>query len=151
MVSEVSYPTPDTSKQRIISTTEDAQKLGIPTSLEDIFNFGEEGVQVATVIDRIIGGDQRDDFSIIQRTNLNKAETSETPRAIILAKYGINDILGIDTPPDHWELPWLKNDIKYHLRACTSLDFHSIEKAVEALQSFKIKTEVQKETKLSQI
>jgi hypothetical protein len=132
-------------------STDDAQKLGIPTSLEDIFNFGEEGVAIATVIDRIIGGDQRDDFSIIQRTNLSKRETASTPKAITLAKYGITDILGIQLNPGDWEMPWLKEDIKLHLRACTSLDFHSIEKAVEALQSFKIKTEVQKETKLSQI
>jgi len=142
---------PEVVQSTKIVSTEDAQKLGIPTSLEDIFNFGEEGVAIATVIDRIIGGDQRDYFSVIQRTNLTKRETAMVPKAITLARYGVTDILGIKTNPGEYELPWLKEDIALHLRACTSVDFHSIEKAVEALQSFKIKTEVSKETKLSQI
>ena len=131
---------------------DDAQKMGIPTSLEDIFSFGEEGKNIADDISLILGGENNDDFKQINRTNLTKAETASTPKAIILAKYGITEILGIkNDDPDHWELPWLKKDIIYHLRANTSLDSNSIEKAVEALQSFKIKTEVQKETKLSQI
>ncbi len=92
-----------------------------------------------------------EDFKVIQRTNVTKLEAAATPKAITLAKYGITQILHLKTPEDHWELPWLKKDIILHLRACTSIDSNSIEKAVEALQSFKIKTEVQKETKLSQI
>lgn len=135
---------------RIISK-DDASKMGIPTSLEDIFSFGEEGKTIADDIGLILGGDSQDEFKVIQRSNLTKAETASTPKAIILAKYGITDILGIPIADDHWELSWLKKDIILHLRANTSLDSNSIEKAVEALQSFKIKTEVQKETKLSQI
>ena len=134
-----------------IISTDDAQKLGIPTSLEDIFNFGEEGKTIADDIAFILGGDSQDDFKVIQRTNVTKLEAAATPKAITLAKYGITQILHLKTPEDHWELPWLKKDIILHLRACTSIDSNSIEKAVEALQSFKIKTEVQKETKLSQI
>lgn len=129
-------------------STDDAQKLGIPTSLEDIFSFGEEGKTIADDIGLILGADQKDEFAIIQRTNLTKMETAKTPKVITLAKFGITEILGIQVPPGHWELAWLKEDVKLHLRGCTSLNFHSIEKAVEALQSFKIKTEVQKETKL---
>ena len=142
-----------TTTTRMIST-DDAAKLGIPTSLEDIFSFGEEGKTIADDIGLILGADYQDEFKQINRTNLTKAETAATPKAITLGKDGILRILGMDdiaNDSQHWELPWLKKDIILHLRANTSLDSNSIEKAVEALQSFKIKTEVQKETKLSQI
>ena len=151
MVDELKNTT--TTTTRMIST-DDAAKLGIPTSLEDIFSFGEEGSTIADDIKLILGGDYQDAFKQINRTNLTKAETAATPKAIVLAKDGILRILGMDNvadDPSHWELPWLKQDIILHLRANTSLDSNSIDKAVEALQSFKIKTEVQKETKLSQI
>lgn len=137
-----------TTEEKKQLTQEDAAKMGIPTSLEDIFSFGEEGKTIADDIGLILGADQKDEFAVIQRTNLTKLESAKVPQVITLAKYGINQILGIETPTGQWELPWLKEDIKMHLRGNTSVDFHSIEKAVEALQSFKIKTEVQKETKL---
>ncbi len=130
-------------------TENEAMKMGIPTSLEDIFSFGDEGKTVADIISFILGGDKKDDLSVIQRTNLSRKECSVVADTLILARFGLilNDD---DLKKPNWAMPWLRDDVILTLRARTSVDFHSVIKAVEALQSIKIKTEIQKQTMLSQ-
>jgi hypothetical protein len=141
---------PDNNSQKATITSEDADKLGLPTSLDDIFAFGEEGKTIADVISMIIGGDKKDDLSIIQRTNLSKSEASIVADTLVLARFGlILDNDDLNNPPKEWAMPWLRDDVVFTLRGRTSVDFNSIEKAVEALQSIKLKVESQKQTTLN--
>lgn len=136
--------------KKSIITEEDAMKMGIPTSLEDIFSFGEEGKTIADIISMIMGGDKKDELNILQRTNLTKRESSIVADTLVLAKYGlIIDDSDLQNKTG-WDMPWLMEDIVLTLRGRTSVDFKSLNLAVEALQSIKLKTEVQKQTMMSQ-
>ena len=137
--------------QKQITTAEDATKQGIPTSLDDIFSFGEENATMADVFKMIIGGEQKDELSILQRTNLTRKDASIIAEGLVIAKYGL--ILDDEDmkPRSDWEIPILRDEIKYILRARTSIDGKSLDRLVDALQSIKLKTEVQKTQTLGQM
>lgn len=137
--------------QKQITNAEDASKQGIPTSLDDIFSFGEENATIADVIKLLVGGESKDELAIIQRTNITRKESSVISEALVIAKYGL--ILDDEDmkPRSDWEIPILRDLVKNILRSRTSLDGKSIDKVVEAIQNIKMRTEVQKTQTLGQM
>ena len=135
-------------------TSDDADKLGLPTSLEDIFSFGEEGKSIADIVGLLGGADKKDDLAIGQRTNITDTEeASVIAEALFVAKYPLvlTDDWKRRLKNGEWFIPELKDEIVSLLRIRTSIGGKSIDKVVEALQSIKIKVESQKTQQLNQI
>lgn len=129
---------------------EDEAKLkalqSIPTAEDDIYTMiGNEGKGMFDVVSMFLGGEMKDDMSIIGRTNLTAEETRTIARGLILAKQGMAGFLGypIQEPTQEWAIPILKDYIKWVLRGRPSIDGKSIETAKEALQAIKIKLDTQ--------
>ena len=139
-----------TTEQKATITKEDASKMGLPTSLEDIFSFGEEGKTIADIINIILGGNEKDDVSIIQRTDLDRHEVYVLSECLRLAKFGLTFDDESNAIRSDWAIPELYYEVKMVLRAKTSLNGKALDKAVESLQSIKIKMETEKQTKLSE-
>ncbi|SRR6266568_2495944 len=129
---------------------EDEAKLkalsGVPTQEDDIYTMiGNEGKGMFDVVSMFLGGEMKDDLSVIGRTNLTSQETTTIARGLILAKQGMEGFLGY--PPNEqsqeWAIPIIKDYIKWILRGRPSIDGKSIETAKEALQAIKIKLDTQ--------
>lgn len=129
---------------------EDMDKLKelavVPTQEDDIYTMiGNEGKGMFDVISMFLGGEMKDEMSIIGRTNMTSKETTVIARGLILAKFGMQGFLGLENlePTKEWAIPILKDYIKWVLRGRPSIDGKSIETAKEALQAIKIKLDTQ--------
>ena len=138
------------SEQEGTISKEDMAKLEalqkVPTKEDDIYTMiGNEGKGMFDVVSMFLGGEMKDEMSIIGRTNLSVKETTIIARGLILAKYGMAGFFGFEKlkPTEDWAMPIIKDYIKWVLRGRPSIDGKSIETAKEALQAIKIKLDTQ--------
>jgi hypothetical protein len=113
----------------------------VPTEGPNQWEVGNEGKTPSDVVSMLLGGDYKEIISVIMRTNFDKEECMVIVRTLHRAKYGLGLI--IKEGMKEWAMPWLRDAVVHLAMTRMSTDFHSVNKAVDALSSMRSKTEQQ--------
>lgn len=112
----------------------------VPTDGPPMWEPGIEGATPSDVVMKLLGGDYKDILSVIMRTNFEKEECMVIVRTLRRAKFGLGLVIK-DATDKNWAMPWLKQAVVDLAMTRMSVDFHSVNKAVDALSSMKNKSE----------
>jgi hypothetical protein len=124
-----------------LSQTTSPDFSDVPTEGPNQWEVGNEGKTPADVVSMLLGGDYKEIISVIMRTNFEKEECMVIVRTLKRAKYGLGLI--IKEGDKEWAMPWLRDAVVHLAMSRMSTDFHSVNKAVDALSSMRNKTEQQ--------
>lgn len=142
------------SMEGIISE-EDKAKLEalkeVPTGIGDIpeqemFRMGNEGKTAFDAVGIFMGADDPEIDGMLQRTNFtNPDDVMVTAQMLYLAKYGMRSawVKGGPKFTAEWEIPEIKNIVKWIIEGRPSVDGKSRTEAKEAIQGIKVKLNTQ--------
>ena len=112
----------------------------IPTDGPPMWTAGNEGKTPSDILSLLLGGDYTEIISVIMRTNFSKEECMVIVRTLHRAKFGLGLLIKSESDKK-WAMPWLRDAVVHLAMARMSTDFHSVNKAVDALQSMRTKQE----------
>lgn len=112
----------------------------VPTDGPPMWEAGNEGKTPSDILSLLLGGDYKETLSVIMRTNFTAEECMIVVRTLHRAKFGLGLLIKEETDK-RWAMPWLRDAVVHLAMARMSTDFHSVNKAVDALQSMRTKQE----------
>ena len=110
-----------------------------PPEGPQMWETGDQGKTPSDILSLLLGGDYKEIISVIMRTNFEKEECMIIVRTLRRAKFGLG-LLIKEEKDKRWAMPWLRDAVVHLAMTRMSTDFHSVNKAVDALQAMKPKT-----------
>lgn len=137
-----------------IISEEDKAKLeslkAVPTGISDVedgmFKMGNEGKTAFDAVGIFMGADDPEIEGMLQRTNFTSTEeVTVFSQMLYLAKYGMRSawLKGGPVFTAEWEIPEIKNIVKWVIEGRPSVNGESRKEAKEAIQGIKVKLNTQ--------